>query len=765
MSEMTAQSTTQRASGRILAAVALLSGSGLMFELTLTRIFSATIWYHYAFVAISVALLGWGLGGLLVYMLRLSRWREQAQTILAAFSLVLSLTLPLFLYTILQFPFTPDRLNFYFAMGLLPFLAGGATLSLMFDAYGSDSNRLYFADLLGAAAGTIIVPMTIGWLGAETAVLATAILPAAAAVLLSLGAKSAAGRLWTPVACIAFVALLALAAYNHKSQYLTIRNAPEKALYKLKNEHPESYISSDRWNSYSRITCLQNFDNYHLARLFIDSDAETSVLRWNGSTSQPANAKEWFRAFPFRLKENPHVMVIGPGGGTDVVMALAAGSPKVTAVEMNPLIIDCVNMLGAEAGNLYSHKQVELVMSEGRNFVERTDKKFDMIVLGFVDSWASVAGGGLSLTENYLYTRNALEAYYNCLAEGGTLVIIRWPMDVPRLIANSVDFLSERGMPIEEIGKHVLAASVKKVEGDEPVETVFMLTKSPMSKETVDRLLAGHTNAHVEWAPFRPSDEPYASLFAGKMDFAKYTDYFPTLATPVHDDRPFYFATEKPNGIPSFMVYLFKLPLFAVIGFTILLLLATKGLGFQAPGPRTVAYFGALGVGFIVCEVALMQRLILLLGHPIYSLVVILFTLLLAGGLGSLYARRFSPQQIRGALAWILPLVVVMIVVAAFLLPLVVHKAMPLSREARIAIAALITFPFGFFMGMPFPLGLRRHSQDPAGAPASVLWGINGVASVVGSVGGVALAVLGGFTSMFLLAAACYAVALLVRPK
>jgi predicted membrane-bound spermidine synthase len=160
-----------------------------------------------------------------------------------------------------------------------------------------------------------------------------------------------------------------------------------------------------------------------------------------------------------------------------------------------------------------------------------------------------------------------------------------------------------------------------------------------------------------------------------------------------------------------------------------------------------------------------MQRLILLLGHPIYSLVVILFTLLLAGGLGSLFARRFEAARIRAALGLILPAVAGMIVAAAFVLPAIVHAAMPLGLYERIAIAGLLTFPFGFLMGMPFPLGLRRLSQDPAGAPASVLWGINGVASVVGSIGGVALAVVGGFTSMFLLAAGCYAVALATRPR
>jgi len=214
----------------------------------------------------------------------------------------------------------------------------------------------------------------------------------------------------------------------------------------------------------------------------------------------------------------------------------------------------------------------------------------------------------------------------------------------------------------------------------------------------------------------------------------------------------------------NFVMKLFGIPVGVVIVFTVILLLSGRVAGFRAPGPRTVAYFGALGLGFIVCEIALMQRLILLLGHPLYTLVVILFTLLLAGGCGSFFARRFAPQAIRSALGKIIPLVVLLVVLAAFVMPIVVDKALPLSLPLRIVITALMVVPYGFLMGMPFPLGLRKQSQDPAGSPASVLWGINGVASVIGSIGGVALAVAVGFTWVFIAGAACYVIAWATRP-
>ncbi len=763
-----------RASAAWLGAVLLLSASGLMFELMLTRLFSATIWYHFAFVAISVALLGWGLGGFLVYILGLTRRPQQARSILIVLAMLLAVLLPIVLYAILQLPFdaadTQQRLNhrlsLYFLLCILPFLAGGAALSLAFETNGRDINRLYSADLIGAAAGVLAVPLVIGFLGAETAILAVAILPALAAVLLSTAGGDKPRGAWQVPAGLVLVAAVAMTAWNYRSQVLTIRDAPSKALYKLlAARHGASQVVSDRWNAYSRITAVRNPDDYHVARLFIDSDAETSILPWDGA-SLPSDGRRWFRAFPLRLTREPKVLVIGPGGGTDVVMAFLAGSKDVTGVEMNDLMVSAVRQFGAEGGRVYDDGRMHLVMDEGRNFIQRTDQKFDAIILGFVDSWASVASGGLALTENYLYTRDALEAYYDHLTPDGTLVIVRWPGDVPRLVANCVDFLRERNMGIGDIGRHILAASERRpASQEEPVETVFMLTRSPLTVETTDRLLERFRDVHVVWSAFRPGEQAYANLFAGKSTFAEYTDSFPTMATPVNDDHPFYFATWKPLGIPPFAARLVSIPVAAVVGFAILLLVAAALLKFRVPGPATITYFGMLGVGFIIVEVALMQRLILLLGHPIYTLVVILFTLLLAGGLGSRFAARFPAERIHRTLGWVLPLVIALVIAAAFGLPALVRAALPLPRTELILVAGALTFPFGFLMGMPFPLGLRRHAQDPDGTPVSALWGINGVASVVGSVAGMMIAVAAGFTWVFLAGAACYAVAWAVRPR
>jgi predicted membrane-bound spermidine synthase len=209
---------------------------------------------------------------------------------------------------------------------------------------------------------------------------------------------------------------------------------------------------------------------------------------------------------------------------------------------------------------------------------------------------------------------------------------------------------------------------------------------------------------------------------------------------------------------------LLRIPVAAVVVFAFLLLAAARFLGLRVPGPKAVLYFSALGAGFIMCEVAMIQRLILLLGHPIYTFVVILFAFLLGGGLGSLFAKRFATERIKDALKWIIIGVILLTVLGAFALPKLVHAAIPLDLTLRIIVAGALALPMGFLMGMPFPLGLRMSAQDPNGAPLSALWGLNGVASVVGSLAGMVLAIVAGFTWVFLASALCYAVAWTTRP-
>ncbi len=722
----------------------LVTLSGLMFEIGLTRIFSATIWYHYAFVAISVALLGWGLGGFALHLLRgrIVLSRERA----AFFTLLYGLSLPLALWLIVRYPFHPDRLVFYFAVSLLPFLLAGVALSMLFAVERERAGRLYFADLVGAALGALAAIVLLAWLGGEGAVLAVSLAPLAAA--------AAFDRRLRAVSAVAALLVLTAVAVNEQSGLFKIRSAPTKGLYRHMAATPGSAIALTGWNAYSRIDAVTGFEHPYLARLYIDSDAWTNILAWDGDVASLAPMRTWYRARPFELvPPRPRTLVIGPGGGSDVLVALAAGSEKVTAVEMNPLMLRFVRHFGARAGNIYDHPQVEAVLSEGRTFIRRSERRFDVILMGFVDSWAAVASGGLSLSENHLYTVEAFQAYQEHLTDDGQLVILRWPVDIPRLVANAVALVGPA-----EAGRRV-AVLLERREGDreDPPQMIFVFKKRPFTEAETARM-AAWAEAEPVIVPGHHVEEPYASLFAGRTSFAEYVAQAKTRVDPVFDDRPFFFATVKPWGLPGRMRNQFAIVLGVLLPLALLVVSFGKPRGeAAAPYLASIGYFACLGIAFIAVELALLQHLTLLLGHPIFTLSILLFTLLASGGLGSWASGRFPLRPVCLGVA-------VVSALYALALPHLVPALLPLPLAARIAIAIALVAPLGFLMGMPFPKGLRASGQGPFPAPP-LYWGVNGLFSVLGSLATMVTAVIVGFTWAMLGGAAFYALAaLLARP-
>jgi predicted membrane-bound spermidine synthase len=721
--------------------VFLITFSGLVFEIGLTRIYSATIWYHFAFVAISVALLGWGLGGMAVHLLkrRMPSSTERA----ALFSMMYALAIPAALWVLVEFPFEMSRLSLYFLTPLVPFLLAGMALSMVFDLNRAESGSLYFADLAGASLGALAVTFLLQRLGGEATLLLSAAGPMIAAAYLSKPLRTAASL---------GAVVLAVAALTNSSTHL-MRVVPStiKAMRKDLDSLPNNpRITQEGWNAYSRISAVEPIPPPYIARLYIDSDAWTSIYPWDGNIESATELRDSYRALPFRLTPKGETLVIGPGGGSDVLAALASGSRKVTAVELNPLMIQFVRHYGDRAGNIYSRPDVEIVQSEGRNFISRTDRKFDVIFLGFVDSWASVASGGLSLSENYLYTAEAFKAYYDHLTDDGVLVILRWDLDVPRLVSNSVAVLGAA-----EASKRI--AVLMEQRGSpraavDPSQMLFMLRKRPYTDGELSMIKNDWTLAKPMILPGE-APPPYDALLSGRKSMAEYTAESPALVGPVFDDSPFYFATERPWGMPPGIAQrLFNWLLLPAAALLLLFASLGKPKGQPAaPYISSVVYFSALGFGFIAVELSLLQHLTLLVGHPIFTLSVLLFTLLAAGGVGSSMTGRISARVACIGVA-------VLGVLESIVLPRVVPSLLPLSLTARVLMAMAFIAPLGVPMGVPFPSGLRKTGQGSLPAPP-FYWGLNGILSVIGSVTTVFVALLFGFQAAMLVGCGCYVVA------
>lgn len=739
---------------RTRLSVFLITLSGLVLEVGLTRIYSASVWYHFAFVAVSVALLGWGLGGFTVHLLK--QRMQLSMNTAALITAIYSMTVPFCLWLLGRYPFEIDRLPLYFLAPLIPFFLAGMALSIVFALHREEVSSLYFADLLGAALGAVLVTFLLHWLGGEVALLTGAIAPAIAALLLTTDKKELSSSSPQTIRVLAFVAVLVtigstIAAI--KFDILRVVAGTTKAMRRQMDGAPQARITQTGWNAYSRIDAVEGIDRSELARLFIDSDAWTGVREWDGRIESAKDLKDSYRALPFRLVPNAEVLIIGPGGGPDVVAALASGARKVTAVELNPLMLKFVRHYGPRAANLYDRPDVEAVLSEGRNFISRSDRKFDIILMGFVDSWASVASGGLSLSENYLYTAEAFHAYYDHLTDNGMLVILRWDSDVPRLVSNSVVNLGW-----EAASKRIVTLMEKNTSSDNPAQMLFMLRKRPFTSEEIAEIKDKWSLADPLIMPGGPNPPLIGDVLTGKTTLAKYEEQSPRLVGPVMDDSPFYFAIERPFGMPRGIAASLLRWLLAP-SLALLLLFALFGRPREtAVGPYagSVIYFAALGFGFISVELALLQNLILLVGHPIFTLSVLLFTLLAMGGIGSAINQSVP--------LWVACIAVAVIGgIEALVLPKLVPMLLWLPLWARIACAIVVIAPLGLVMGMPFPGGLRRTGGSLPEPP--FYWGLNGIMSVVGSIATVFVALMFGFQAAMLMGVACYVVAALVSTR
>jgi SAM-dependent methyltransferase len=766
---------------RTRISVFLITLSGLILEVGLTRIYSASIWYHFAFVAISVALLGWGLGGFTVHLLK--KVRPMSMNAAALVTLLYAGAIPLCLWLLVRYPFEMDRLALYFLAPLLPFFLAGMALSIVFDIHRAVAGTLYFYDLVGAALGAVLVTVLLHLFGGEAALLVGAIAPAVAALLLAVGPASATHEnrveedaakpssqppsqgergkqpsLVIQIASVAMVVITAGAAFSAiKFGTFRVKPGTTKAMRNQMDASPGSHIVQTGWNAYSRIDCVEGLPN-SFARLYIDSDAWTGIRGWDGNLDNVKDMAGSYRALPFRLTPNAETLIIGPGGGPDVVAALASGSRKVTAVEMNPLMLKFVRSYGARAGNLYDRADVETIQSEGRNFISRTDRKFDVILLGFVDSWASVASGGLSLSENYLYTTEAVRAYYDHLKPDGVLVILRWEMDIPRLVSNSVATLGPA-----EAAKRIVVLMEKQANPNDYPQMLFMLRKRPFTDAETKEISQDWTQANPVVMPGGTAPPGIKEVLAGTKTLDQYEAASPRFVGPVWDNSPFYFAIDRPYRMPGAIAEnLLKwllgpsmgmLALFAVFGVPRQKAVENAGRrpAYQYGG--SLIYFAALGFGFIAVELALLQNLTLLVGHPIYTLSVLLFTLLAFGGIGSALSVRFP--------MWLACVAVAVIGgIEALALPKLVPALLWLPLWGRIAVALLLIAPLGLAMGMPFPRGLRETGNGSLPAPP-FYWGLNGIMSVIGSVTTVFVALMAGFQAAMLMGSACYLLAAL----
>lgn len=747
--------------------VTLVSLSTLVLELTLTRLFSATMFYHFAFLAISLALFGSGASGVALYVARPRLDEERTARLLAAATALFALTTVSALLVVLAHPLSPAApglstlasLAWIYGAAALPFFFSGCTITLAITAWSSRISRLYLYDLAGAALGCVALVPLLGTLGAIDTVLLVAALSLAGGFLMS-------RRAWLlPLLGLG----LALTAWNHATGAIALRES--------KGLSEESVVFS-RWNSFSRVTVTKTEDPDELL-IFIDSDAATILRRAGDDLERHRGLRDRIEGLAYQVAKRPRVLVIGPGGGQDVIFARLHGAREVTGVELNPLIAR--DVMSSEpflsySGRLYEQPGVRLVVDDGRSFLRRSRESYDLVVASMVDTWAATAAGAFALSENNLYTVEAFSEYLERLAPGGVLSMIRWHQTPPdqllRLVSLARVALARRGTP--DASRHVIV--VRGPHEGMPLTTANVLVKaSPFTDEETERAEAYARRLSLE-VLYTPRTRPPGDLtrLVTASDPASVWDRHESDIRPPTDDSPFFFQTVRPRNVVSRQwtrgewrrTNLGTLVLFGLVGISALVvvafilgpLLLVRGRLAEAPSGGRVAfllYFACLGAGFIVAEIVLIQKCVLFLGHPAYALTVVLFSLLLFSGIGSALSGRLGDAGLARHLRWVLLAVAGLVVLVVLTFSPLFYALVHLDTAWRILVTVLALAPLGLAMGMPMPSGIRLlRAHDPGLIPWA--WGVNGAASVLGSVGAVALAMLVGFDAALLVAAGLY---------
>ncbi|HTS65604.1 MAG TPA: hypothetical protein VMH28_26460 [Candidatus Acidoferrales bacterium] len=759
---------------QVYLCVALTTLATLLLELSLTRIFSVVFYYHFAFLAISIALFGLGAGGVFSYVV--AGWKTPLWTSLGRLSMVNGLLVVGALVILLAQQNNPtdwDLALIYFGTAL-PFFVSGTIVSLAIGETIKNVHRVYFFDLIGAAAGCLLLYPLLNGFGGVSAVLGAAITFAVAAAIWHSVSGSVRGRVGSVGLALVLVAFLIL---NQRYHVIDIRHAKGQTIEHEIFQH---------WNVFSRIGLVDRASEGRYS-IVIDADAATDIATFDFAhltAAQRHDLMDQGPALPYALRPGGKTLIIGPGGGWDVARALAYGSHDITGVEINPIIATTImrERFRGLSHDLYLRPDVRIYVEDGRSFVRRSADKYQVLQATLVDTWASTAAGAFALSENNLYTVDAFRDYLLHLTDDGVVAFTRWGFDPPReslrLIAVAREALAELGE--NQAWRHVIVGRSGSVQGWGAQDTAI-ISRKPLSGADCDRARALFAAANMQaiYLPDAAIANPFYDLLH-TADPAGFERRFVFDIRPVTDDRPFFFYTVQPRDLMQFLrtashdtadykvnkavPLLFGLALVSVVATLLILVLPPMLVGARLPhqpGVRKfLLYFLFIGAGYILIEVALIQKFVLFLGHPTYALTVVIFSMLVSSGIGSAASRRLIGRD-EGRLIKVLGAAVVLVAVLAAAAGSLLTALVGLPVPVKMAISVALIGPLGFVMGMPFPIGLKRLEEWHAPS-VRWAWSLNAASSVLGSVGALVCAIYLGLVQTLVIGGLFYFAALAV---
>jgi hypothetical protein len=792
--------------------VLLASATALAYEILLVRLFSISHWHHYAYMIISLALLGYGISGA---FLALFQRRLQAHFSAAyVLNLVLFAAAMPFGYLLAgKTGFSPEeilwdpgqwaRLAAIYLYLALPFLFVANAIGLALMQYRDNVGRIYAADLLGAGLGSIgVVALLFVVFPASALKLLTALgIGAAWVAVLELRMRPVALRVALPLVALLALLLPAVWLQPLMSPYKGLSEALNISGTRVIEQHssPLGLISVTEHTGIP----LRHAPGLSLTAsagppsqlgIFVDGDGPSAITTARGDPAALAYLDQLTWALPYHLKQPQRVLILGAGGGSEVLQARQLGAGHIDAVELNPQIVTLVKDTYADfAGQLLNADSVRIITAEARGFISTTAERYDLIQVALVDSFSASSAGLYALSESYLYTVEALQAYLGRLSPGGYLAISRWikmpSRDAPKLFATAIAALEELGIEDPQNRLALIRSwqtSTLLIKNGRFGAAELEALRQFCSTRSFDVVYYPGIDA-AEVNRFNVMAEPQlyraAQALLGPERERFLADYKFNLE-PATDDKPYFFRFFTWRALPEILTLFGRggVPLldtgYLILAATLLqavaasLVLILLPLWFlrRSPAPgaagaqrwRVLVYFSALGLAFLFLEIAFIQKFILFLHHPLYAVAVVLTAFLLFAGAGSRYSQRLA--QANAGVTVAVAAIAAASLVYLFALDRLLAPLAGLADSLRILLSVVLIAPLAFFMGIPFPLGITRVGQrTPNLIPWA--WGINGCASVISAVLATLLAMHFGFTVVVLTAVALYGIAALSLPR
>ncbi len=767
--------------------------STLLLEIGLTRIFSVVLFYHYAFLVISIALLGLAIGSIAARFVPEELDEQGRKRLLSVVSLLAGiLIIPVLYYILNTNIWLVNSLEMFFQITklylvcLIPFSLAGFVLATVMSLGGDKIPTLYFFDLLGGAAGCMLFMPLISFMGGPSTIIAVALLWTVASLCWALSADSKGMQTLAAMGC---AAMLVMVAVNIHTPFMDVRYMRGMA---IKNE------DFAKWNSFSRISVFNDKDKKQ-NWIEIDGGAGTLIAETNLEGQYLTDRRSTFgivgREVAMKLHDKPHTVVIGTGGGPDLQRAVVADSRKIEAVEINPIIAGDVmrgkyydssfHIYGCKPETIPCNRpEIELHIEDGRTFMHRAAEKFDVIQLSQVDTWASTASGAYGLTETYLYTVDAIRSYYEHLTDNGMVTISRWefarPKETLRLVSDGIQALLDEG--IKDPENYMVVMMDGKQDNPGARFGTMIIKKTPFTFDDIQKIYALSQQSlgvmTIAYAPFVPGgDEIFRNMILAKDRKAFYDNYEYDV-TPVYDSRPFFFFTDRwsnfrkglyqysgsgdtvSSSAQHLLTLLFALSVVAVAAFIFLpMMLFPKRFPSSKELKPNLFFCLCVGLGYIIVEISMINKFVVYLGQPVYSLTVVIFSFLVSSSLGSQYSQRFSYETLRGKITTILGIIVALAAIYSQLTPMITHATQGLYTTSKLFVVVGLILPLGFLMGMPFPgvLRITSHTQNHG---IEWAWALNSAGTVMGSVLAIFVAVHLGMTASMMCGVVAYALAL-----